>query len=96
MDNISCAAILMTTLLLLVVGLLLVHMIASRGPDARLQFLLDLMADFPASGDQPGTSSPAGAPRTESASNVTHAPGSAARSSMTPVRYAGRLASHGL
>jgi hypothetical protein len=50
------AAIAMLTVALLAIGLCLAHMISSRRQDARLQFLLNLMQTFPASGDPSETS----------------------------------------
>ncbi len=55
MNFIPNAAIAVATVALLAIGLCLAHMISSRRQDARLQFLLNLMPTFPASGDQSET-----------------------------------------
>jgi hypothetical protein len=52
MDFIPNAVIALVAVLLLAIGLCLAHVMSSRRQDARLQFLLNLMQTFPASGDQ--------------------------------------------
>lgn len=60
MNFIPNAAIAVTGVVLLMIGLCLAHMISSRRQDARLQFLLNLMQTLPASGDQFETPQPRG------------------------------------
>jgi len=55
MSFIPNAAIVVATVVLLAIGLCLAHIISSQRQDARLQFLLNLMQTFPASGDQSET-----------------------------------------
>jgi hypothetical protein len=55
------AAIAMTGAILVVIGLCLALMVWSRRPDARLQFLLNLMQTLPACGDQSETPQSPGA-----------------------------------
>jgi hypothetical protein len=55
------AAIAVTGAILVVIGLCLALMVSSRRPDARLQFLLNLLQTFPACGDPSETPQPPGA-----------------------------------
>jgi hypothetical protein len=57
MNHIPNSAIAMATGLLIIILVLLVHLMMSQAPGARLQFLLDLLGDGE---DRSGSSSPLG------------------------------------
>ena len=74
MNFIPNAAIVVATVVLLAIGLCLAHMISSQRQDARLQFLLNLMQTFPASGDQSDTSQMRGPLQAVPLRNVVETP----------------------